>query len=155
MRERRDADKAKLQQKYAPKLKQLEERERRAQQSVARETDQASQQKMQAVVSVGASVLGALFGRKLVSASNVGRASTAARSATRVMKESEDIKRAQANVDAVAQSRADLEAQLQAEIDAIDEQGDALTLPLQSITVRPKKTAVTVDRAVLVWLPVP
>ena len=58
-------------------------------------------------------------------------------------------------LDAVEQDRAELEAQLEAEIDAIDEQGDALTMPLQSVTVRPKKTAVTVDRAVLVWLPVP
>ena len=51
--------------KYAPKQAALAERLRRAEQAVERETQQASDQKMQTAVSVGATLL-ALFGRKAV-----------------------------------------------------------------------------------------
>ena len=53
--------------KYAPRQAQLAERLRRAEATVARETEQASHAKLQTAVSVGATILGALFGRKAVS----------------------------------------------------------------------------------------
>src|SRR6185436_11376934 len=70
-RERRDAEVTRLRQKYAPKVASFQERLRRAQQSVQKEQQQSSDQKAQAAISIGASVLGALFGRKTLSASNV------------------------------------------------------------------------------------
>ncbi len=97
-RERRDAEVTRLRQKYAPKVAALQERLRRAQQSVEKEQQQSSEQKTQAAISIGASVLGALFGRKTFSAANVGRVTTAARGMGRIARESQDIARAQQNV---------------------------------------------------------
>ena len=72
----------------------LAERLRRAEQAVDREQQQASDQKLQTAVSMGATVLGALFGRKAVSIGTLGRATTAARGVGRTMKEDSDVKRA-------------------------------------------------------------
>ncbi len=81
-RERRDAAVEDLRRKYAPKLQALDDRERRAQERVSREQSQASQQKLQTALSIGSSILGALMGRKALSATNLTRAASAARSAS-------------------------------------------------------------------------
>src|SRR5690606_6665010 len=67
-REMRDALKEKLRKKYEPKVRRLEERRRKAEQAVQREQQQASSAKVQAGVSIGATILGALFGRRKISA---------------------------------------------------------------------------------------
>ena len=93
-----------LRKKYAPKRAALEERLRRAQQAEAREREQVSHQGVQAAISIGATILGAVLGRKTVSVGNIGRATTAARGAGRVLKEREDVARAQETVAAVQQA---------------------------------------------------
>ncbi len=87
-REARDEAVDAMRKKYAARQAQLEDRVRRAETDVAKESQQASQAKLQTAVSVGAAVLGALFGRKTVSVGNLGRATTAARGVGRSMKES-------------------------------------------------------------------
>jgi hypothetical protein len=70
-----------LRERYAPKLARLGDRIRRAPQRVEVEKSQYRQQKMQTVVSIGATVLGALFGRKLGSVGNFGCAAIRPRKA--------------------------------------------------------------------------
>jgi hypothetical protein len=152
-REARDAAKAKLQQKYAPKVAALQDKVRRATSVVEREQGQASDQKIQSVMSIGSSLLGALLGRKILSSTNIGRASTAARGLGRVQKEADDVKRAEANVQACRQQLADLEAELQAELAALDAAGDAGTDPLDRVAIKPRKTQITVAQVALVWVP--
>ena len=77
-----------------------------------------SHQGVQAAISIGATILGAVLGRKTVSVGNIGRATTAARGAGRVLKEREDVARAQETVAAVQQALTALEAELQAELAA-------------------------------------
>ncbi len=62
----RDAAVDAVRRKYASKAASLAERLRRAEQAVEREQQQASDQKVQTAVSMGATVLGALFGRKAI-----------------------------------------------------------------------------------------
>ena len=152
-REARDASKVKLQQKYAPKVAALQEKVRRATMTVAKEQEQASDQKVQSVVSIGSSVLGALLGRKVLSSTNVGRASTVARGLGRAQKEAEDVKRAEANVQAYQGQLTELEAELQAEIAALEATGDASTDPLDALAVTPKKSQITVGQVALLWVP--
>ena len=140
-----------LRKKYAPKRAALEERLRRAQQTEAREREQVSQQGVQAAISIGATILGALIGRKTVSVGNIGRATTAARGAGRVLKEREDVARAQETVAAVQQARAALEAELQDELAALEAPGESDRL--EPVAIRPKKTDVRVQLCALAWTP--
>jgi hypothetical protein len=152
-REERDRVKEALRQKYAPKQAALEERLRRAQQTLAREQEQVTQQGLQTVISVGATILGAVLGRKVVSAGSVGRATTAARGAGRVLKERQDVGRASDTVETVRQQQAELEGQLQAEVAALQAHADPLTEPLETVSLRPKKTQIAVRLVSLAWAP--
>ncbi len=152
-REERDRQVEALRKKYAPKVAVLQDKIRRAQQAVERETQQAQQAKMQAAVSFGATLLGAFLGRKAVSAATLGRATTAVRGVGRSMKESQDIARAGETVEAMQQQLADLEAQLQAETSALEVSTDPAAEKLEPITLKPKKTNISIALLTLAWAP--
>jgi hypothetical protein len=154
LHETRDLEVEKLRRKWAPKLAALEERQRRAQERAERERDDYASKKLETAVSLGASVLGALFGRKLASATNVGRAASVARSAGRAAREREDIARAEESAEAIAAQRKELEAQFQAELDALRGGGsDVERLEIAAISVAPRKGDLSVDSLALLWLP--
>ncbi|MCH5373041.1 MAG: ATP-binding protein, partial [Planctomycetes bacterium] len=105
-REKRDADIEKLRSDYAPKVKSLEERIRRAEERVEQEKSQYRQQRWQTAVSFGTSLLGALMGRKLASKTNVSKAATAMRGVGRSMDQREDVGQAEEKLeDLVEQKR--------------------------------------------------
>jgi hypothetical protein len=151
LRERRDAEVEKLRKKYATKVASAQEKLRRAEERVAREAAQYDQQKTQAAISVGASVLGALFGRKLASAANVGRATTAARGFGRAAREKEDIAAAQETVEAARKGLADLEFELQQEVEAIGGGEPAV----ETLEIPPRKADFDLEPVALVWAPGP
>ncbi|MFY9571124.1 MAG: ATP-binding protein [Blastocatellia bacterium] len=152
-REQRDSQIEQLRKKYAPKMGALQERIRRAEQAVERESAQASQQKLQTAISFGSTLLGALLGRKAVSIGTMGRAATAARGVSRSMKEKEDIGRAQESVESLQGQLADLEAQLQSEIQVLESKVDAQSEPLESIPIKAKKANISVQVVALAWTP--
>lgn len=152
-RELRDEQVEKLRAKYAPKLAAAQEQIRKAQQRVDREKEQASSQTWQTAVSVGASILSAFTGRKIVSATNISKAATSIKSATRVAKERSDIGAAQETVDAYQQKLADLEAEFQAEIDKQEAGTQAEALQLETLEVKCKKSDINITRVALAWIP--
>jgi hypothetical protein len=152
-REKRDEAVEKLRQKYAPKLAALGEKKRRAEQTVDREAEQASSQKVQTAISFGATLLSSFFGRKALSFSTLGRATTAARGVSRSMKESEDVGRAQETVAAVTQQLADLDAQLKAETESIQQAADPQGADLGKVSLKPTKSNIGVKLLTLVWAP--
>ena len=152
-REKRDEAVEKLRQKYAPKMAALEEKRRRAEQAVAREAEQAQGQKVQTAISFGATLLSSFFGRKTVSLSTLGRATTAARGVSKTMKETSDVGRAQETVEAVNQQLADLDAQLKSETEAIQQSGDPQTEELETVNLKPTKANISVKLLSLVWAP--
>jgi hypothetical protein len=152
-REERDHAGEALRQKYAPKIAALQERLRRAQQSVARETDQAKQQKTQTAISFGATLLGAFVGRRALSTTTLGRATTAARGVSRAMKEQEDVGRAQETVESLQQRLTSLEEEFRAETETLAAKIDPMVEELESLTLRPKKADVSVALVALAWAP--
>ena len=152
-REQRDEAVEKLRRKYAPKFEQLEERKRRAEQAVARETEEAKGQKVQTAISFGATLLSSFLGRKKTSVSTLGRATTAARGVSRSMKESQDIGRAEENVAALTQRLEDLNAEFQAETAAIERSFDPQTEPLEKVSLKPTKANISVKLVTLAWAP--
>jgi hypothetical protein len=150
-RENRDRDLDAIRQKYAPRQAALDEKLRRANQAVERESQQATGQTLQTAISVGATLVGALLGRKAISASTIGRATTAARGVGRTMKDSEDVARARETVAAIEAQRKQLDADFAAETAALDAASDAATEKLVKVTVKPMKTNITVKLVGLVW----
>ncbi len=153
LREQRDTVVAKLREKYAPKLATLQERHRRAEQAKQVQAEQARSAKMSTAISFGATVLGALFGRKKLSVGNMNRAGSAARGVGRSMKESEDVARADENIAAIQQQVADMDTQFQSEVQATTSRFDPTSEELEPIALRAKKSDITVKVMALGWEP--
>ncbi|MEQ1885352.1 MAG: ATP-binding protein [Bryobacteraceae bacterium] len=152
-REQRDAVAEKLRQKYAPKLATLQERLRRAQQMEERQRAEAAQQKIGTMVSIGTTLLGAFLGRKAMSATTISKASTAVRTAGRMMKENQDIAQAGETVEVLQQALNDLNSQFQAELEAVQAKLSPENEELESIEIAPKKSNINVKLVGLVWAP--
>ncbi len=152
-REARDEAVTKIRDKYAPKLVALDEKVRKAGVAVQREEQQASEQKMSTVVSVGASVLGAIFGRKVASVGNLGRAATAARSVSRIGREAGDVARAKANEEAAAAQKQELADALDADLQAVQQAWNDDSEAFDRVVVKPKRGGVQVQLVALVWRP--
>ena len=118
-----------------------------------RESGQATQQGLQVAISLGATVLGALLGRKAVSATTLGRATTAARGAGRTMKEAQDVSRARETVESLQQALTDLETELKAETGAVAAKSDPGQAPLETLALKPAKQNITVRLVTLAWAP--
>jgi DNA helicase HerA-like ATPase len=152
-REQRDALVEKLRQKYSPKSAALEERLRKAEQRVDKEKSQANQQTMSAALSIGASIMGALFGRKMLSAANVNRAAGSMRAASRISKERQDISQANESVEAVKQKLEELEGEFKTECEQAQANLQPSTLPLELVEIQPRKADISVEPVLLVWQP--
>ena len=152
-REQRDAAVEKLRQKYAPKVAALEEKKRRAAQAVEREAEQSKSQKFQTAISFGATVLSSFLGRKTVSLTTLGKATTAARGVSRSMKEDQDVGRAQETVAAVEEQLADLDAQFKNDTAALERATDLQSEPLETLTLKPTKANIAIKHFSLAWAP--
>lgn len=152
-REGRDAKVETLRGKYATKLSAMQERIRRAQQSVEREKAESTQAAMSSAISVGSAILGAVFGRGKISATEVSKIGTAARGVGRAAQQRGDVSRAGETVEALQQQYADLEAQLQSEIDELGAAFDAQTEALDKTVIKAKSGDVHVQLVALAWVP--
>jgi len=152
LREKRDAAVEALRRKYAPRLTTLEDQKRRAQDRIDRERSQLSQQKMQTAISVGTSLLGALFGRKKLSVGNVGRMGTAARSAGRIGRESDDVSRAEESLEVLQQRHTDLENELAQEVSRLQGDYDPAAATIDRVQLKPRKSDIEIKELALVWV---
>jgi len=153
IREQRDDRTAQLREKFAPRVAALQAQLQRARERTGRERDQYSQQKMQTAISVGATILGAFFGRKAISAGSIGRATTAARSASRAGRESADVQRAEESEEQLSQRLADLNHEMEAAATALQGALDPQSLALRPISVAPRKSDIVTGRVELLWTP--
>jgi hypothetical protein len=153
VREQRDDMISKLKQKYQTKIDALDEKVRLAQQAVDREAQQKKQQEMQTVISVGSTLLGAFLGTKALGSGTVGRATTAARSAERIMKEGQDVDRAKETVAAHQQELDEIQKEFKAETDELAAKTDPATEQFDKISIRPAKKDIIVKLVGLAWLP--
>lgn len=147
-REQRDDAVEALRKKYAPKIAVLQERVRKAQAQVQKQKEQARQAGLSTAVSVGATLLGAFTGRKSLSG-----ASSAARGLGRSVNERQDVGRAEDTVEALQKQLDELNAEFQAESNALAARIDPASEALQTVSIKPKKADITVQLVALAWAP--
>jgi hypothetical protein len=146
----RDAEKEAIQKKFAAKRETLATKVRRAEEAVQREQQQASQQKTQTMLSMGAAAIGALFGRKTFSTGTLGRATTAARGVGRSMKEVEDVQHAQQNVTQEKEKLEAFDLEVQNALQEVAARFDS-DVQLERVSLAPKRGQVQVLFVGLGW----
>jgi len=132
----------KLQERYEKKEARLKTQLLRAQERVEKEQADANS----TLIDVGISVLGALLGRR--SAASLGRA---VNKGTRAYKERGQLSRAQERVAEVEEKMNDLEIELEEKIDELAEQYALDKHPIETFTIKPKKTDITIEHIAIVW----
>jgi hypothetical protein len=151
--EKRDQLIERLRQKYASKITTLEQRLLRAEHAVSREKEQAKQQKLQTMISAGATLLASMLGRKKVSQTTLGRAATTAQRAGRIFKESQDIERAEDNLEQIQEQMKELQKRLEEEIEEVRAAMDPLQEELKTVDIRAKKMDIAISLMALTWVP--
>ena len=152
LREKRDAAVETLRKKFAPRLTTLDDQIRRAEDRIERERGQLCDQKIHTALSVGTSLLGALFGRKKISVTNVGRIGTAARSAGRIGREGNDVARAEESLEVFRQRHTGLANEFDQETSRLQTQFDPAGVTIEHESIRPRKSDIEVKEVALVWI---
>ncbi|MEN3942140.1 DUF87 domain-containing protein [Prosthecobacter sp. SYSU 5D2] len=150
-RELRDEAVEELREKTAKVLKSLEAKAIRAQAKVDTQKGQATSAKISTAVSIGSSLLGALFGRKRGIAS-MAKVSTV-NSASRVMRESQEVAAAEAELGRIEAEMAEVEKQMADASQQIRDQYDPATLVLETVKLTPAKNKIQATAIGILWLP--
>jgi len=152
-RERRDTEVERLRGQYASKLNSLAERIKKAEQRRAKEAEQASSAKTGAFISAGMAAIGALFSRKKLSSTNLGKAATSMRAATRASEQAGDVARADENIESLKKQEDALTEEMNDKVKAIQDTFSAESIKLESREITPRKSDIAIDQVTLCWLP--
>ncbi len=144
VREKRDLKVDALRARFEKKIKQMEDRVRRAEARVEREKGQYDQQKLQTGISMGATILGTIFGSR-----GLGRATTAARGAGRAARERQDVLQAEEDMRTLEGEQEALKIEAEEEIRAL--QAEVEPPEIEEVVVRPKKADIEISNLKLAW----
>jgi len=151
----RDAEMARIRARQTVKLTSIEDRLERARQKVEKQQAEAHNQSLQTYVSIGSAVLGALFGRKKISSTTIGKAATSMRSASRAARQQADVAHAEESLSSLEEKRRLLEDELDAELQRIRLEFAPERMALERVDVPARKSGTTVEEVVLAWVPRP
>ncbi|WP_035610608.1 DUF87 domain-containing protein [Haloferula sp. BvORR071] len=145
-REARDAAVEKLRDAAQKKLSTLQGKLQTAEAGLARQKAESQGALVQAGASILGGLLGGLLGRKGGGGSLISKGTSA-------YKQHEDVNVAEDKVEGVQADIATIEKELQADIEELSRSYDPTALQLETETLKPAKTNVTVDSVALLWLP--
>ena len=151
--EERDAEIEKVRKRYAGKATTLENRLLRARQAIEREAGQSNKKMVDTAVSFGTAILGAVLGRKRLSASTASRVGSAIRSASGARKQASDVTRARQTEEKVQAEIEQLNAALEAEVAELDTAYDAQSEELTEILIKARTTDIHLPLFGLLWMP--
>ncbi len=155
LRQRKDIEVEKLRQTYGVRQKRLEEQIGAAMDRVEKEKVDVTSKATDTVITFGAAVIGAFFGRKAFSASTVAKAATGMRSAGRVVKEKGDVQRAEVEVQELQQQLNSLAAEIELKVVALADSFNPESYAIETFAVKPRRSDVFNVRLALLWEMVP
>ena len=142
LKEKFEAELDKLKDRYKSKFDRVEAQIERAAAQVEKEkADQTN-----SLITAGMSIIGALFGR-----SSVTKIGTAVNRSSRVLKERGDISRAEAKLEDLQEKFEDLKTELDEKIDELDEKYSIDNYEIETIFIKPRKSAIDVEEIALLW----
>lgn len=150
-REKRDIKVEKLRAQFGKKFTTLHNRAERAEIKLENEESQLAQAKTNTALSAGTTLLGALFGRKMASVGNVGRAGSTIKRASKIRKESNDVERAQDKLAELQSQLGELELKFQDAVEEASELSLVDDYPITKKDLHPRKSDIEVTKVALLW----
>ncbi|QKF92858.1 ATP-binding protein [Campylobacter sp. CCUG 57310] len=142
---------AKLTEKFQKEKAKLEDKLNKALLKLDKEQKEVKSKGLEAAISVGTSIIGAIFGRNLLSRTNLGKVASSAKSANKILKERDDVKLSEQTV---AEINADIEAlmaKFEEEAGKLKEKNDVKNIDINEIEISPKNSDIYDEKVVILW----
>lgn len=142
---------AKLTEKFQKEKARLEDKLNKALLKLDKEQKEVKSKGLEAAISVGTSIIGAIFGRNLLSRTNLGKVASSAKSANKILKERDDVKLSEQTV---AEINADIEAlmaKFEEEVGKLKEKNDVKNIDINEIEISPKNSDIYDEKVVILW----
>ncbi len=153
LREKKEAAVKKVEERYRAKQKTLQRRLDKAYQKIEKEKGDVRARGMDTALSFGVAVFGALFGRKALSVSTASRSARGVRSAGRLVKEKEDVRRAEDDARRLEAEIADLAAELQEKTADLAGKYAPENFPVENFSIKPRRADIYDVRVFIQWEP--
>lgn len=140
----------KLQEKFEKNEKSLEKLES-LYDKLEKEEAQASSTTTDTIISIGTSILGAFFGKSLVSKTNIGKVATSARKAGKIMKERNDVKYVKEDIQVMQDEIVGLQKELETNIEEINEEYKISNYEIEEIFIKPRRKDIFDLEIELLW----
>lgn len=151
LKEKKEEEVEKLQEKYETKQDRLEQKLSSALAKVEKEESDLKVKKTDTLLSFGAAVVGAFFGRKALSATTVTRTATGIRKMGQMSKEKQDVKRAQELVADLQEDLEQLAVEIEEKVNEISEKYEVDNFTIEEFAIKPRRSDVFNTRMVLLW----
>lgn len=153
IRELRDLESEKVRATFATRAKTLEKKIRESGDRLSREQAELSQASWTTAIEMGSTVLGAFFGKKLGSRSNVTKTSTAMRGATKAAQARSDVQRAEEAMRQLQLDLDDINQEITITLDEVARKFDVAKIELEEVTVPARKADLKTKPIILLWTP--
>ena len=146
-----EAQTAKLTAEFDKQKARLEEKLNRSVAKLEKEQRDLKSKGIETAISVGASILGAIFGKGLLSSGNIGKVATSARSANSVLKERSDVKLSEQEVAQLNAQIEELMAKFEEDASALKAKNDVQNVEVTEVEVGPKSSDIYDEKLYLLW----
>ncbi len=151
LREQKDAAILKLREKYQVQQDRLEQKLNTALDRLAKEQVDVKAKTTDSLISFGVAVVGAFFGRKTFSTTNISKAATGMRNVGRVAKERSDVKRVEQNVEEIKSGLQELAVEIEEQVTKLTDSYTADNYDIETFTIKPRRSDIFNVRIVLLW----
>ena len=151
LKELRDEQLQKLEDKFATKIKRLESKITRLEIKLQKEQEDVSEKTTDTIVDIGLAVIGAFFGSKTISSSTMRKGASAFKKGKKVFKEKNDVTNVETLLQETYEDIEELEESLKNEIEKIE---DTLTLENYEITpfyINPRRSDIIIQDIAILW----
>lgn len=150
LNEKIDLEVEKLQTKFQKENDSIENKLSKLYEKLEREEQQATSTTTDTIISIGTSILGAFFG-KSSTATTLGKVATGARGATKILKEKNDVKYVQNEINQLEEQRNSLKTMLENEIEKINSTNLSSNFPIEELFIKPKRSDIYNVKLELLW----
>lgn len=137
--------------KFEKEKAKIEDKLSKAMIKLEKEKNDLKSEGINAAISIGTSILGAIFGGKALSRTNMGKVATGARSAGRVLNQQKDVGYANQSVESINNELNELIGSFQSQINEIKNKYDLKNITIEKIAISPKKSDIFDEKITLVW----
>ncbi|PID48033.1 MAG: hypothetical protein CR967_01865 [Proteobacteria bacterium] len=142
----------KIEEKFEKKQTTLERKLDSAEHKLDKEKSDVSSKTTNTIITIGSSILGAVFGRSLLSRTNIAKVGSSVKSASGILKEKRDVQRAEENIENINLDLDKLQEELQEEISIINEKFTIKNFPNETFQVKPRRADIYDAKISLTWV---